>query len=60
MIPAVVRLDLVDKMLCLPEKLRICLERRRPPYGTKIEMIMINDRHELIPVGGLMETKVGT
>ena len=58
--PAGIRLDLVDGTLCLPDKVRMFLEGRRPPYGIKIEMIMMKDQHEMIPVNGSMEITAGT
>ena len=59
MVPAVVRLDLADGALCLPEEIRIHLAGRRPAYGSKIQHITAKDQHVVIPVGESREVKIG-
>ena len=51
MVPAGIRLDLVDWTLCLPNEVRICLAGRRPSYKYNISAVIFNDQHISIPVG---------
>uniref|UniRef100_A0AAV1TYV6 Uncharacterized protein n=1 Tax=Peronospora matthiolae TaxID=2874970 RepID=A0AAV1TYV6_9STRA len=59
MVPAGVRLDLADGVLCLPEEIRIHLAGRRPAYGSKIQHVTAKDRNVIIPVGESREVKIG-
>ena len=43
MVPAGIRLDLADGMLCLPDEVRIGLTGRKPPYRSTIQAIKLND-----------------
>ena len=51
MVPAVIRLELADRTLCLPDEVRIGLAGRKPPYRSTIQAINLNDQHVVIPVG---------
>ena len=43
MVPAGIRLDLADGMLCLPDEVRIGLSGRKPLYRPTIQAINLND-----------------
>ena len=53
------RLDLADGTLCLPDKVRIGLARRKPLYKSTIQAINLNDQNVVIPVGRPTEVRVG-
>ena len=59
MVPAGIHLDLANGTVCLPEKVRIPLEGRRPPYGAKIQQIVADEKYLAIPVGNPVEVNVG-
>ena len=59
MVPAGVRLDLADGMLCLPEEIRIPLAGRRPAYGSKMQHITARGQHVVIPAGESRELNIG-
>ena len=59
MVPAGVRLNLVDGALCLLEEVRIHLAGCRPAYGSNIQHIKAKDQHAVIPVGESREVKIG-
>ena len=59
MVPAGIRLDLVDGTLCLPDEVRNCLAERKPLYRSTIQAINLNDQHVVIPVGRPTEVRVG-
>ena len=59
MVPAGIRLDLVDRTLCLPDKFRISLAARRSPYRSSVQAINVKDQHVVIHVGGFMEVRIG-
>ena len=52
------RLDLADGTLCLPDKVRIGLARRKPLYKSTIQAINLNDQHVVMPVGRPTEVRV--
>ncbi|KAG2891435.1 hypothetical protein PC117_g24245 [Phytophthora cactorum] len=39
MVPAGVRLDLADEIMCFPDEMRIQLSGRRPLYGEKMRIV---------------------
>ena len=43
MVPAGIRLDLADGILCLLDEVRICLAKWRPPYRSKKSAIDLNE-----------------
>ena len=59
MIPADVRLDLIDGTLCLSDEVRISLSWRRPPNRSTIHVVKVKDQHVVILVGGLTEVRFG-
>ena len=59
MVPAGIRLDLVDRTLCLPDKFRISLAARRSPYRSSVQAINVKDQHVVIYVGGFTEVRIG-
>ena len=59
MVPAGIRLDLADGILCLPDEVKILLTGRRPPYRATMQAITVMDQHVVIPVGKSAELKIG-
>lgn len=59
MVPTGIRLDLAEGTLCLPDKVRISLAGRRPPYIPTIQAINVKDQHIGIPVRGSTEMRIG-
>ena len=49
MLPAGVRLDLIDGTLCLPDEVRIHLCGRLPAYNTTVRNITAIGQHIVIP-----------
>lgn len=47
MILAGVRFYLANRTLSVLDEVRMCLDRQRPPFGAKINIIMMEDRHEV-------------
>ncbi|OWZ19821.1 reverse transcriptase [Phytophthora megakarya] len=43
MVPAGIRLDLADGMMCLADEVRIQLSGRRPPYGRSTHSLLLED-----------------
>ena len=59
MLPAVIRLDLADGTLVLPDEMRIHLAGRRPLYGLSMQPIVIPLQHVVLPVGRSTEIRIG-
>ena len=59
MVPAGIRLDLVDRTVFLPDEVRIQLEGRSTPYGAKTHRIAADEKYLAIPVGNYVEVIVG-
>ena len=51
MVIAGIRLDLADGTLVLPDEVRIHLARRRPLYGSSMQLIVVPEQHLVLPVG---------
>ena len=51
MVPAGIRLDLADGILCSLGEMRIGLAGRKPPYRSTMQAINLDDQHVVIPVG---------
>ena len=60
MVPSYIRLDLADRTLVLPDKVKINLAGRRPLYCSSMQTIGIPEQHVALPVGRSAEIRIST
>lgn len=59
MVTEMIRLDLADGTLCLPDEVRISSAEQSIPYRSTIKAINVKGQHVVISVGGWPEVRIG-